>query len=68
MKAEETINNISKKFYSDTVAISQDKPNRAFVTLRPGIITDVAEYLYRSESYRFIIANAKHTRKGFEHY
>jgi Ni,Fe-hydrogenase III component G len=68
MKAEETINNISKKFYDDTVAISQDKHNRAVVTIRPGVITDVAEYLYRSEGYRFIIATAMHTRKGFEIY
>lgn len=68
MKAEETINNISKKFYDDTVAVSQDKPNRAFVTIKPGVITDVAEYLYRSEGYRFIIATAIHTRKGFEIY
>jgi Ni,Fe-hydrogenase III component G len=66
MKAEETINNISKKFYDDTVAISQDKPNRGFVTIRPGAIADVAEYLYRGEGYRFIIATAIHTRKGFE--
>ena len=66
MKAEETIKNISKKFYDDTVAISQDKPNRSIVTIRPGAIADVAEYLYRSEGYRFIIASAMHTRKGFE--
>jgi NADH-quinone oxidoreductase subunit C len=66
MKAEETISNISKKFYDDTVAISQDKPNRGVVTIRQGVITDVAEYLYRSEGYRFIIASAMHTRKGFE--
>ena len=66
MKAEETIYNISKKFYDDTVAISQDKPNRSIVTIRPGAIADVAEYLYRSEGYRFIIASAMHTRKGFE--
>jgi NADH-quinone oxidoreductase subunit C len=66
MKAEETINNISKKFYDDTVAISQDKPNRGVVTIRPGAIAGVAEYLYRSEGYRFIIASAMHTRKGFE--
>jgi len=68
MKAEETISNISKKFYDDTVAISQDKPNRAIVTIRPGVIKGVAEYLYRSEGYRFIIATAIHTRKGFEIY
>ena len=66
MKAEETIDNISKKFYEDTVDISQDRPNRGYVTIRPGAITDVAEYLYRSEGYRFIIASAMHTRKGFE--
>ena len=68
MKAEETIKNISEKFYDDTVAISQDKPNRGVVTIKPGVITDVAEYLYRSEGYRFIIATAIHTRKGFEIY
>jgi Ni,Fe-hydrogenase III component G len=68
MKAEETIDNISKKFYEDTVDIRQDRPNRGYVTIRPGAITDVAEYLYRSEGYRFIIASAIHTRKGFEIY
>jgi Ni,Fe-hydrogenase III component G len=68
MKAEETINNISKKFYDDTLAISQDKPTRGIVTIRPGVITDMAEYLYKSEGYRFIIATAIHTRKGFEIY
>jgi len=68
MKAEETIKNISEKFYEDTVAISQDKPNRGIITIRPAIITDVAEYLYKSEGYRFIIATAIHTRKGFEIY
>ena len=66
MKAEETINNISRKFYDETVAISQDKSNRGIVTIRPGAIAEVAEYLYRSEGYRFIIASAMHTRKGFE--
>lgn len=66
MKAEVTIKNISEKFYSDIVAISQDKTNRGVITIKPGIITDVAEYLYKSEGYRFIIASAMHTRKGFE--
>jgi hypothetical protein len=49
MKAEATIKNISEKFYSDIIAISQDKTNRGVVTIMPGIITDVAEYLYKSE-------------------
>ncbi len=68
MKAEETIKNISVKFYDEVVAISQDKPSRGVVTIRPGSITEVASYLYRSEGYRFIIASALHTRKGFEIY
>jgi Ni,Fe-hydrogenase III component G len=68
MKAEVTIKNISEKFYDDIVDISQGKSNRSVVTIKRGIITDVAEFLYRSEGYRFIIATAIHTRKGFEIY
>ena len=68
MKAEATIKNLSEKFFSDITAISQDKTNRSVITIKPIIITDVAEYLFKSEGYRFIIASAMHTRQGFEIY
>jgi hypothetical protein len=54
MKAEATIKNISEKFYNDIVAISQDKINRGVITIKPGIITDVAEYLYKERIRDFL--------------
>jgi Ni,Fe-hydrogenase III component G len=68
MKTETTINNIKEKFSRDTVSINHDKSNRAYITIKPEAITAVAEYLYKSEGFRFIIASAVHTRRGFEIY
>jgi NADH:ubiquinone oxidoreductase subunit C len=39
------------------------------MTIDRKAIVNVADYLYRSEGFRFIIATALHTRRGFEiHY
>jgi NADH:ubiquinone oxidoreductase subunit C len=34
--------------------------------VRPDSILKIAEYLYKSAGFRFIIASALHTKKGFE--
>jgi Ni,Fe-hydrogenase III component G len=42
---------------------------RCTATIEPKEITGVTEYLYKEEGFRFIIASALHTKKGFEiHY
>jgi NADH:ubiquinone oxidoreductase subunit C len=68
METEETVNKLAGKFIDDTTGIDLVKGRRAIVSVRPTAITDIASYLYRDEGYRFIIASALHTRKGFEIY
>jgi Ni,Fe-hydrogenase III component G len=68
METEAAINKITEKFVSDTVAISLVKKNRAIITINPTALPAIAEYLYRDEGFRFIIASALHTRRGFEIY
>lgn len=68
METEAVIENIAKKFISDTVAFDLVKSRRGIITIRHTALTAIAEYLYRSEGYRFIIASALHTRRGFEIY
>ena len=39
------------------------------ITVSPDSICEVAAYLYKTEGFRFIIATALHTKRGFEiHY
>jgi len=68
MDTEAAINKLTEKFSGDTVKVVLQKGRRAIVTIRPTAITAISEYLYKSEGYRFIIASALHTRRGFEIY
>jgi NADH-quinone oxidoreductase subunit C len=38
------------------------------ISLSPDSIRNVAEYLFRTEGFRFIIATALHSKRGFEIY
>lgn len=68
MDTEAAINKLAEKFSADTVRVVLQKGRRAIVTIRPTAILNISEYLYRSEGYRFIIASALHTKRGFEIY
>ncbi len=68
MDTEAAINKLTEKFSGDTVRVVLQKARRAIVTIRPTAILPISEYLYKSEGYRFIIASALHTRRGFEIY
>jgi Ni,Fe-hydrogenase III component G len=68
MDTDEVINKLTERFSSDTVEIKLVKDRRAVLTIKPSALLTIAGYLYRSEGYRFIIASAVHTRKGFEIY
>ncbi len=68
METEAAINKLTEKFSADTVKVVLQKGRRAIVTIRPTAITAISEYLYKGEGYRFIIASALHTRRGFEIY
>jgi len=68
MDTEAAIKNLTEKFSSDTVEVTLLKGRRAIVTIRPTALITVSEYFYRSEGFRFIIASALHSRRGFEIY
>ena len=68
MDTEAAINKLAEKFSADTVRVVLQKGRRAIVTIRPTSILTISEYLYWSEGYRFIIASALHTKRGFEIY
>jgi NADH-quinone oxidoreductase subunit C len=69
MNTAVTIENFKEKFDSDIIEVIIRNPKRIIVTINPEAIIPVAEFLYRKEGYRFIIASALHTKKGFEiHY
>jgi NADH-quinone oxidoreductase subunit C len=68
MKTEEAINKVTEKFSSDTLEVDLSLGRRGIVTIRPSAILAVSEFLYKTEGYRFIIASALHTVRGFEIY
>jgi len=69
MIADSSIGKFREVFKADIFGMSVKNERRIIITVNPGSIIRVAEYLYRDAGYRFIIASALHTRKGFEiHY
>jgi NADH-quinone oxidoreductase subunit C len=69
METELMIEKFKAEFNSDILEIAVKNQKRMIITIRPDSIVNVADYLYRTEGFRFIIASALHTKKGFEiHY
>ena len=69
MHTELSIENFMEKFKSDILEVSVKNQKRIIITIMPDAIINVADFLYRKEEFRFIIATALHTKKGFEiHY
>ena len=63
------IEKFKEEFNADILEIAVKNQKRMIITIRPDSIVNVADYLYRTEGFRFIIASALHTKKGFEiHY
>lgn len=69
MDSELTIEKFKEEFKSDILEITVKNQKRMIITVNPDSIVNVAEYLYRTAGFRFIIASALHTKRGFEiHY
>jgi NADH-quinone oxidoreductase subunit C len=57
------------KFKSDILDVTEKNQRRVIVSIKPESILNVATWLYKEAEFRFIIASAIHTKKGFEiHY
>lgn len=69
MNSELIIENFKERFRPDILEVAVKNQKRIIVTIKPDSIINIADYLYREEGFRFIIASALHTKKGFEiHY
>lgn len=63
------IEKLNSNFQSDLIGVTQKNQRRVIVTIKPEAILRMSDYLYHSEGFRFIIATAIHTKRGFEiHY
>lgn len=69
MNTESIIEKFKENFNSDILDILVKNQKRMIISISPDSIINVATYLYKTEGFRFIIASALHTKKGFEiHY
>jgi len=69
METESIIEKFKEKFNSDILEIITRNQKRIIVTINPRSLLSVADYLYKTAEFRFIIASALHTKRGFEiHY
>ncbi|MCE5346683.1 MAG: NADH-quinone oxidoreductase subunit C [Bacteroidales bacterium] len=69
MNTELIIEKFKENFNSDILEITVKNYKRVTITIRPASIINVAGYLYKTTGFRFIIASALQTKKGFEiHY
>jgi NADH-quinone oxidoreductase subunit C len=69
MTTELIIKKFKETFNSDIIETVIKNQKRMIITIRPDSIIKVADYLYKTIGFRFIIASALHTKRGFEiHY
>jgi NADH-quinone oxidoreductase subunit C len=69
MTTELIIEKFTEKFKSDILEVIIKNQRRITISVKPDSIVNVADFLYSEEGFRFIIASALHTKKGFEiHY
>jgi NADH-quinone oxidoreductase subunit C len=69
MDTESIIEKFKSKFNSDILETVMKNQKRIIITMRSDSIINVATYLFKTAGFRFIIASALHTKKGFEiHY
>jgi NADH-quinone oxidoreductase subunit C len=69
LSTENIIKEFRDRFHSNILNIAVKNDRRVIISIQHDSLTDIADYLYRAEGFRFIIASALHSRKGYEiHY
>ncbi len=69
MDTKTIIGEFREKFRGDILDEVIRNERRVIITIKPDSIMQVADYLYKTAGFRFIIASALHTKRGFEiHY
>jgi NADH:ubiquinone oxidoreductase subunit C len=68
MDTKQIIEDFKRIFKSDITDVIVKSEKRMIVSVNPVTITKVASHLYNNAGFRFIIASAIHTKRGFEIY
>jgi len=69
MDNDPIIEKLKEEFKTGILEITIKNQRRVIVTIKPDLLLNMAGYLYKDSGFRFIIATAIHTRRGFEiHY
>ncbi len=69
MDTELIIENLKKEFEDCILGVIIKTQKRVIVAIKPDSLLKMSEFLYKTEGFRFIIASALHTKRGFEiHY
>ena len=66
MDKQTFIENIKTQFPNEVIDTEFLKEKRVMVKVQPDSIIKVAEYLYKTLEFRFIISSAFHSKQGFE--
>ncbi|OFX83200.1 MAG: hypothetical protein A2W99_12745 [Bacteroidetes bacterium GWF2_33_16] len=66
MNTDEILKNIKDAFVSDVIDILKKSETRVIISIKPSSLLQIAEYVFKKLEFRFIIATANHTKKGFE--
>lgn len=62
------LDEIKKTYGKEILETTMKNDRRVTLTIQPDAILPMAEHLYRTLGFRFIIASALHTKRGFEIY
>jgi NADH:ubiquinone oxidoreductase subunit C len=68
METDLVLERLRENFSPEVVEVVKKSEKRVTVSVNPGSILRIAEYLHKVAGLRFIIASALHTKRGFEIY
>jgi NADH-quinone oxidoreductase subunit C len=68
MESGVIIEKIKKSFLSEILEVTVKNEKRIIISIRQDTIVKIADYLFRKEKFRFIIATALQSKRGFEIY
>ena len=68
METGSIIEKLKENFNSDIVEITVRNDKRVIISISKESIVDIADYLFKKEGFRFIIATALQSKRGFEIY
>jgi NADH-quinone oxidoreductase subunit C len=68
MNQNQIITGLTENFNSDILEVVEKNQRRITVTINPDSILRICDWLYNESGFRFVIASAVQTKRGFEIY